>query len=257
MTTIKPNHQRTVVILVLLGIGFLVLTRLISEISFLVAKPAFQSLSSLDLDGSFLYISLHHIFQGLLALLAIWLVSRIWKIPFADFGFNTRQWQPALRWVFQFCLFWFILQLSIGVGLVLSGNTLSEFPFPLNARNFGSYFAFQILLSGTGEEPLFRSLVMTPLLFYGKKVGLSDKQNGVIATAIATFIFMIAHINFALNPLRVTHFNILQQLTCLIFGIFYAFLFLRTKSIFGPILAHNWLNGVIVTSGLILILLFG
>lgn len=243
--------------LVLLGTGFLALTRLISEISFLMARPIYQSLSFLDPDGSFLYISLHHIFQGLLALLAIWLVSRIWKIPFADFGFNTRQWQHALRWVSQFCLVWFILQLSMGIWIVLSGNTLTAFSFPLNARNFGSYFAFQILLSGTGEEPLFRSLVMAPLLFYGKKVGLGDKRNAVIAAGIATLIFMIAHINFAINPLRVTHFNILQQLTCLIFGIFYAFLFLRTKSILGPILAHNLLNGIIVTSGLILILIFG
>ncbi|GAP11673.1 CAAX protease self-immunity [Bellilinea caldifistulae] len=257
MTLLQKNHQRSVAILVLLGIGFLVLTRLISEISFVLARPIYQSLKFLDPDGSFLYISIHHIFQGILALLAIWLVSRIWRIPFADFGFNTRQWQNALRWVFQFCLFWFILQISIGLWLVFSGSALSNFPFPLNARNFGGYFAFQILLSGTGEEPLFRSLVMMPLLFYGRKIGLSNQRNAVIAAGIATLIFMFAHINFALNPLGVTYFNPLQQLTCLTFGIFYAFLFLRTKSVLGPILAHNLLNAVIITSGLILILSFG
>lgn len=257
MNNVQPNHQATGAILVLLGIVFLALTRLISEISFLLARPVFQSLSFLDPDGSFLYISLHHIFQGLLALLAIGIVSSQWRIPFADFGFNTHNWRYALGWVIRFSLFWFVLQIGIGLWLVLSGNNLSPFPFPLNAQNFGGHFAFQILLSGTGEEPLFRSLVMTPLLFYGKKAGLSEKRSAIIAAGIATVIFMIAHINFAFNPFRITHFNPLQQLTCLTFGIFYAFLFLRTKSILGPILAHNLLNAVIITSGLILILIFG
>ncbi len=254
---LKQHSTRSYLILVLLGIGFLVLTRFISEISFLLARPAYQALKFLDPDGSFLYISIHHIFQGLFALLAIWIVSIRWRIPFADFGFNTHQWRYALGWVIRFSLFWFVLQISLGLWLVLTGNNLTSFPFPLNAQNFGGYFAFQILLSGTGEEPLFRSLVMTPLLFYGNRAGLSEKRNAIIATAIATLIFMIAHINFAFNPLRITYFNPLQQLTCLLFGVFYAFLFLRTKSILGPILAHNLLNAVIVTSGLILLLIFG
>ena len=38
----------------------------------------------------------------------------------------------------------------------------------------------------------------------------------------------------------------------MMFGAFYAFLFLRTRSLLGPILAHNLLNAVIVTIGLIL-----
>ncbi|HAD07283.1 MAG TPA: hypothetical protein DCE76_09010 [Anaerolineaceae bacterium] len=254
---LKQHSTRSYLILVLLGIGFLVLTRFISEISFLLARPAYQALKFLDPDGSFLYISIHHIFQGLFALLAIWIVSIRWRIPFADFGFNTHQWRYALGWVIRFSLFWFVLQISLGLWLVLTGNNLTSFQFPLNAQNFGGYFAFQILLSGTGEEPLFRSLVMTPLLFYGNGAGLSEKRNAIIATAIATLIFMIAHINFAFNALRITYFNPLQQLTCLLFGVFYAFLFLRTKSILGPILAHNLLNAVIVTSGLILLLIFG
>lgn len=68
---------------------------------------------------------------------------------------------------------------------------------------------------------------------------------------------MLAHINIAVNPLRVTHFNLLQQVTVFTFGAFYAFLFVRTRSLLGPILAHNLLNAVIVTIGLILLLVFG
>lgn len=241
----------------LLGAAFLALTRLISELAFLLAQPMAQSLRALDPDGSFLYISLHHLWQGGFALLAILLLSRLMRIPLTDFGFNLHAWRYAVRLVLRFSLFWFFFQGSIGALMLVLGDTSAAFHFPLTARNFGGYFAFQILLSGTSEEVLFRALVMTPLLAVGKKAGLTEKSNALLAGGIATLIFMLAHINIAFNPLRVTHFNGLQQLTVLTFGAFYAFLFVKTCSLLGPILAHNLLNGVIVTIGLILFLVFG
>ena len=248
---------RTGGLMAFLALAFLILTRLISEISFLLAQPVYQTLRFLDPDGSFLNISLHHLFQGLLALLAIFLLSRMLRIPLTDFGFNLNDWRYAVRLVLQFSLFWFFFQGGIGVLMMLFGDSSAAFRFPLTAWNFGGYFAFQILLSGTSEEILFRALVMTPLLVYGKKSGLAEKPNGLLAGGIATLIFMLAHINIAFDPLRVTHFNLLQQLTVFTFGSLYAFLFLRTRSLVGPILAHNLLNAAIVTIGLILFLVFG
>ena len=105
-------------------------------------------------------------------------------------------------------------------------------------------------------EILFRALVMTPLLVYGKRAGLAEKPTAFLAASIATLIFMLAHIKIAFSPLRVTDFILLQQLSSLGFGIFYAFLFLRTRSILGPILAHNLLNAVIVIVSLLLFLAF-
>lgn len=241
----------------LLGLVFLALTRLISEVAFLLAQPVAQSLRSFDPDGSFLYISVHHLWQGLFALLAILLLARICHIPLTDFGFNLNKWRYAVRMVLQFSLFWLFLQGSIGALMMALSDTSAAFHFPLTDWNFGGYFAFQILLSGTSEEILFRALVMTPLLLYGKRAGLADKPNALLEGAIATLIFMLAHINIAFNPLRVTHFNLLQQLTVLTFGAFYAYLFVKTRSLSGPILAHNLLNAVIVTIGLALYFIFG
>lgn len=252
------KHQwQTIGIIGLLGLAFLLLTRLISEIAFQMAQPMYQSLRAFDPDGSFLHISLHHILQGLFALLVILLLARLFRIPLTQFGFNLNDWRYAVRLVLQFSLFWFCLQGSIGVLTMVFGDSSAAFHFPLTVWNFGGYFAFQILLSGTSEEILFRALVMTPLLLYGKRAGLTDKNNALLAGGIATLIFMLAHINFAFNPLRVTHFNLLQQLTVFTFGAFYAFLFIKTRSLLGPILAHNLLNAVIVTIGLILFLVFG
>lgn len=241
----------------LLGLVLLALTRLLSEVAFLLAQPLAQSMSAFDPDGSFLYISIHHIWQGLFALIAILILARIIRIPLTQFGFNLNEWRSAVRVVLQFSLFWFFLQGSIGVLMMVFGDTSAAFHFPLTAWNFGGYFAFQILLSGTSEEILFRALVMTPLLLYGKRAGLPDKTNALQAGGIATLIFMLAHMNIAFDPMRVTHFNPLQQLTVFTFGSFYAYLFVKTRSLLGPILAHNLLNAVIVTIGLILFLIFG
>ncbi|MFO7585010.1 MAG: hypothetical protein R6W69_09795, partial [Anaerolineales bacterium] len=134
------------------GLGFLVLTRLISEIASLLAQPIYQSLQFLDADGSFLYLSIHHIWQGLFAFLAILLLSRIFRISFSDFGFNLNEWRYSVRLVLQFCLFWFFVQGVMGYLMVSSGGQsalLSFLDFPLTAWNVGGYLAFQFLLSGT------------------------------------------------------------------------------------------------------------
>jgi uncharacterized protein len=256
----KTQAWQTIGKIILLGLAFLALTRLISEIAWLFARPIVESLRSFDPDGSFLSISLHHIWQGLFAFLAILLLGRMFRISLTEFGFNLNEWRYAVRLVLQFSLFWFFVQGVMGFLMVSSGGPsafLAFFNFPLTAWNLGGYFAFQLLLSGTSEEILFRALVMTPLLVYGKRAGLADKPTALLAAGIATLIFMLAHIKIAFNPLRVTHFNLFQQLASLGFGIFYAFLFLRTRSILGPILAHNLLNAVVVIVGLILLLVFG
>lgn len=241
----------------LLGIFFLVLTRLISEIAFRLARPVVQSLRIFDPDGSFLNISLHHILQGLFALFAILILSRLFKTSLKDFGFNLNECRYAVSLVLRFSLFWFFLQGSIGVLMMVFGDTSAAFQFPLTARNFGGYFAFQILLSGTSEEVLFRALVMSPIFIIGKRAGLPEKSSALLAGGIATLIFMLAHINITFAPFRVTDFNLLQQLTVFTFGAFYAFLFTKTRSLLGPILAHNLLNAIIVTIGLSLFLIFG
>lgn len=256
----KNQTWQTVGKIILFGLAFLVLTRLISEIASLLAQPIYQSLQFLDADGSFLPISIHHIWQGLFAFLAILLLGRIFRISLTDFGFNLNKWRYSVRLVLQFSLFWFFVQGVMGVLVVSSGGQsalLAFLDFPLTAWNVGGYLAFQFLLSGTSEEILFRALVMTPLLVYGKRVGLADKPNALLAAGIATLIFMLAHIKIVFNPLQVANFNLLQQLASLGFGIFYAFLFLRTRSILGPILAHNLLNAVVVIVGLLFFLILG
>jgi len=80
--------------------------------------------------------------------------------------------------------------------------------------------AFQFLFSWTREELLFRAMVITPIIFYRLKNSFSKKKISLIAAGIGTIIFILAHINFTINPFRITYFNLLQQITCFIFGVF-------------------------------------
>jgi membrane protease YdiL (CAAX protease family) len=66
---------------------------------------------------------------------------------------------------------------------------------------------------------------------------------------------MFDHINFSIRPFAITHFNALQQLTCLLFGVFYAWHFLRFKNYYAIVLAHGLLNVFIWLSALLLFLM--
>jgi membrane protease YdiL (CAAX protease family) len=238
----------------LLIAGMLV-AKTINVTSFYVADLVFSVVAALDPDDVYLYITIHHVAQ-LLITLGLMLVATIrWpSVTFRTFGFTTHDWQFSLKWVLLFSLAWSIVQ--FGVGYVLVKDGLSADPgYPLTARNLGGMLAFQLLLSGTSEEIMFRGLIMTALIVGWRSVFPSRRALGWAATIGATLVFMFDHINFSLSPLAVTYFNPLQQGTALIFGLFYGVLFWKTQSLVGPILAHGLLNGIITLSGTLLFLL--
>jgi len=244
-------------LLILAAFILFLVTTGISKASFYLAGQIYPHWQSLDPDGSYLYISLHHVFQAVLALILIALIKIRLNKSWSDFGFNTNDWRFALKRVLQFCVFWFVMQGSIAVIMILTGSSPAPFHFPLTTGNFAGYFLFQVLLSGTSEEILFRALVIITMLSVGKRAGYSDKANTIIAVVVSILIFMLGHVNIRINPFRIENFNFLQQVTVITFGGFYAYLFLKTKSLLGPMLAHNWLNGVIVLIGLLVNLVFG
>lgn len=108
------------------------------------------------------------------------------------------------------------------------------------------YLGFQMLLSGTCEEPLFRGMVMVVLARYMKGMHQIGKWEIPTTGIIATVLFMLAHIGFTLSPFAITHFSVLQQFTALGLGVYYAVSFHRTGSLLCPILSHNFANVVIV-----------
>ncbi|WP_410769481.1 CPBP family intramembrane glutamic endopeptidase [Fontibacillus sp. BL9] len=199
---------------------------------------------------------IHHILQALITLLAMVVISKLLNIRFKDFGFNINKFRYSIVFVSVFLGVWILIQTVVGICLIKDHGVSPGCTFPLNFRNYIGYFLFEVLLSGTSEEIMFRSLAITLMLSLWGKYFSNSKRLSILVIAASAFIFMIAHINFSLFPFRITHFDILQQLTCLASGLCYGYLFIKTKSIVGCMIAHNLLNGIITLLQLLFVLSF-
>lgn len=237
-------------VLTTLFITLLVSVILISSISYSIAENVYHIFRSVDPDNCFLLLSVHHIVQAIIALFLIWLISKATKRTMADFGFNKNKLKYSIKAVLVFCGIWSVIQAAGSIFVLNHSAVPAAFAFLLTRRNFLGYFLFEILLTGPSEEILFRSLVIPPVHIMSGFLK-SERRSNFVSVSAATIIFMLAHINFNLNPFQITHINPLQQITCLIFGVFFGYLFVKTKSVIGPMLAHSTLNGIITVITLI------
>ena len=121
--------------------------------------------------------------------------------------------------------------------------------FPLNITNVAGTLGFQLLLSGTSEEILFRALPITLLVYaYSVKTGEPIKIYKLEVsreTMIAAVLFAIAHIGWELNPFSITQFNIHQLVLSVVFGIFYGVAYQKSNSALYPMIMHGISNFVI------------
>lgn len=228
----------------------------ISLFSFDIAKRFYPFFKEIDPDNVFMVLVIHHILQAIITLLAIIIISKLLNIRFKDFGFNLNKLRYSILFVSVFLGVWILIQAVIGIYLIKELGVSPGFTFPLNFRNYIGYYLFEVLLSGTSEEIMFRSLVITLMLSLWEKYFSNSKRLSIVVISASTLIFMIAHINFSLFPFKITHFDILQQLTCLASGLCFGYLFIKTKSIIGCMIAHNLLNGIITLMTLLFVLSF-
>jgi membrane protease YdiL (CAAX protease family) len=132
------------------------------------------------------------------------------------------------------------------LGHIISGEPPS-FKYPLNARNVVGFLGFEYLLSGTGEEPLFRGFAIILLSQSWKHVFRIWRIEISLAGLIATALFMYAHIDLKFYPLEIANISWSQQVWALGLGLYYAIVFHKTKSMLCPVLSHGYSNGVIFT----------
>ncbi len=201
-------------------------------------------LSSIDPDNVFVWVSIHHIFQLLfsLVLMKLWLSRRLY-----DYGFNLNDYRRSLKIFFYFCLIYLIPVFLVNVlPNIISGKPPS-FKYPLNARNVIGFLGFEYLLSGTGEEPLFRGFVIILLSQSWERVFRIWRIEISSAGLIATALFMYGHIGFKVYPFEITYISWPQQVWALGLGLYYAIVFQKTKSLLCPVLSHGYSNGIIFT----------
>lgn len=148
----------------LLLIAGMVTAKAINLVSFAVADRVYPWLASLDPDGVFLHISIHHIVQLLLVLGLMFLFTRLHAAAtFRSLGFNLNEWRFGLKWALIFTLGWAVIQFGAGYFLVKNGLPANP-GYPLTWLNLTGAFAFQFFLAGSSEELLYRGLMMSAML---------------------------------------------------------------------------------------------
>lgn len=184
----------------------------------------------------------HHTVQMLPPLLIMLLC--ISRVPLAVWGITFRPWKQNRALILKFCIgFLICFPLGKGVFLFLSGSEW-VLDFDPQLKSAWSVIAFRLVLPGISEELLFRAFPMTLLLMTWKaEVSLGTLEIPV-AGIITALLFAVAHVGFDLVPFQITYYNSGQLFFALIFGMAYATVFYKTKSILVPICMHNCIDGV-------------
>lgn len=200
--------------------------------------------SSIDPDGVFALISVHHIVQMLLALIVIVIIRIFMKT--SDFKLRPRLDGKGIKYTILFSLILILYYLVVYTVGAWKGS-INTYGYELNTLNVTGTLGFQLLLSGPSEEILFRSLPITVLMFV---LDPESRRDRVIAIFAAAVLFGLAHINFFAMSVP-----LFQVCYAFVLGLAYGFVFFRSKSVIYPMLMHS-LSNVISVGGCYLYMLF-
>lgn len=203
---------------------------------------------TIDEYGIFAYISVHHIVQMLIALLAIIILTKKYKI---NFGFSAGDKKLGKKYLLFFTLAILIFTI-VSYGIRYFSNQIIQYEYPLNTKNVLGTLGFQLLLSGTSEEVLFRALPIGVLTFWagGNKERKYTKLNISFENIIAAVLFSIAHIRWTINPFSIS-MDYLQLIYCFVLGIVDGKAYQETNSVIYPMIMHSISNVIMVGLGYI------
>ena len=240
MTQSNHSGAKKPLLIPLAASALFVFQTLAAKAGTLVSKQL--DFTTLDPDGLFLPISVHHIIQALIALAAVFAIS---KIKGLDFQLMPKKSGIGIKYAAVFIGVMLVYTaVSYFVGYKL--GTLADYDYTLCVRNCLGYLGFQLLLSGPSEEILFRALPLTVLCALG-----SGRGNKIAAVIISALLFGIAHIGWSFSPftLSVSWFQVGYAF---ILGIAYGITYLKSKSIIYPMLMHSMSNVIMVGAGYLL-----
>ncbi len=203
--------------------------------------------STIDPDGSFAWISIHHIVQALIFIMIIIIINRFRSF---NFGFGWGDKERGKRYVLKFFVIFGIGSI-VSHFLAISFNSFQPFAYPLTTTNITGQLAFQLFLSGPSEELIFRAFAITMLALFLKSRFL--KWNVSSANIIAAVIFGLAHVGFSFVPFEL-RYNMFQVLMSVILGLFYGDCYEKTNSMYYPMIMHSVSNIIMV--GLTIIFTF-
>lgn len=195
----------------------------------------------IDSDNTFMNISVHHIVQMLIALLVIFIIHKTRKL-----NFNLKP-KFSKTGILYTAIFSFVILIYVLISYIIgySNSAIAPYGYDLNAVNILGTLVFQLLLSGTSEEILFRAL---PITVIGNLT--NSKSKNVLGILVASVLFSIAHIQWSLVPFTIS-FDLFQLVYAFILGIAYGVTYIKSKSIIYPMIMHGMSNFLMVGIGYI------
>ncbi len=213
----------------------------------LTVQPAF---AGLDPEGAFVFITVHHLVQGGVAVVAIaMLVAAGWS--WREFGLAWGDVRLALRIVGIFAAIYTVVTLGFDFLPYAVSGQQPGLAYHFTPANIVGVLAFEWLLVGVSEEILFRGLIMGLLAraFHGHvRLGMGRAAfrvsvAGILAAAIFAFAHTVAYdraffLPFTFRP------DWLQVVEAFLLGLYYAALREKTGSLLGAIISHNVSDGL-------------
>ncbi|HHV63536.1 MAG TPA: CPBP family intramembrane metalloprotease [Peptococcaceae bacterium] len=201
------------------------------------------SYDSFDPDHLFARLSVHHIVQMLIALAVIAVLNRLIK---ADFGFQLGDGKKGLRYFLIFTAVIAVIALIYHILMYVFGQALA-YDFSLSQKNVLGTLGFQLFLSGTSEEILYRALPVTVLVYvFGKSIQI--KWDITLEVVLASLLFTVAHIKWSLFPFSLNLISS-QLFYAFAMGIVNGIVYQQSRSILYPMLMHSISNVLMVGTG--------
>lgn len=228
--------------------GFLALI-LLSIVQFFSGKLGWTvadlfSYDSVDPNGLFARLSVHHLSQ-MLIVLAIILIIRI--VIRVDFGFHLGDRKTGMRFFLIFTGAIAVIALVYHILMYVIDQPIT-YAYSLTRRNVLGTLGFQLLLSGPSEEILYRALPVTLLVYvFGKNIHIN--RDITLEVVLASLLFTAAHIKWTVSPFSITELNLFGLVYAFAMGILNGFVYQKSRSILYPILMHSISNVLMVGTG--------
>ncbi len=207
------------------------------------AVAYFFSYDKFDPDHVFAWQSVHHMIMLLIGLAVVAILSKLLK---DNFGFQLGDRKKGIRYFILFTAVLTIVSLIYHIFMYTRGQPLI-YDFALNKRNVLGTLGFQLLLSGTAEEILYRALPVTLLIHVlGKSIRL--KWNITLEIILASLLFTLAHIKWSLSPFAADA-NFPQLFYAFAIGTVQGMAYQESRSVLYPILMHSISNVLMVGTG--------
>lgn len=205
--------------------------------------------------GIFLAIVFYSVQTGIPIILSCFITNTSIK----EMGFNLNNVKLGfriLRWFVPIWLLFVILFYAIGLNYIADFDVFISHYYVKDKLAMQKDIIIGCLLAGIGEEPLFRGFIITllgPIFIQYVRV---KKVKIPLVAIISGVLFALAHIEYQLIPFKIIYADGIQLSVTFILGTFWAIMFLKTKSLLGPIIAHMCANVIQIMTGYIVAYFF-